>query len=231
MASTLKVKSESAAPVTLGEGAEAVTIAASGEEELEERLLSSSAFAQALAEGKLRFILLPNPSEDKVRLARRIFPGLMRSLGPDFLALGGRFDASFRALERRRLEYNHSWKQTEFLLKAAEPSADGAKNLLRGARHFAFNVNPETAAEDAIRAELDDLRATDPSTIPDLPAFLEQVKAKEAEVAEAEAKREAAKAQFVKPFENVTARLDEVAQIFQAANPAADIGQEVPAFP
>src|SRR5262245_21965444 len=109
MEPTLKVKNESAAPIMLGEGAEAVTIAAGGEEELAAKLLSSSAFTQALAEGRLRCILTPHPSEDKVRLARRIFPGLMRSLGPNFLALGGRLDASLKALERRRLEYNHTW--------------------------------------------------------------------------------------------------------------------------
>jgi hypothetical protein len=231
MEPTLKVKNESATPVTLGEGGEAVTIAANGEEELEAKLLSSSAFAQALAEGRLRFVLTPNPSEDKLRLARRVFPGMVRGLGPGFLALGGRLDASFKALERRRLEYNHSWKQTEFLLKAAEASADGAENLLRGARHFAFNVKLEEAAEKAIQAELDALRATDSGTITDLPAFLEQVKAKEAELAEAVARREAAEARFVKPFESVTARLDAVAQTFQGADPGVDIGQEVPPFP
>lgn len=71
-------------------------------------------------------------------------------------------DTSLKALERQRLEFNRSWKQTEFLLKAAAASADGAKNLHASALHFAVNVNLEQAAEDAIQAELDALRATDP---------------------------------------------------------------------
>lgn len=231
MEPTLRVKNETTIPITLGEGAAAVTIAAGAEGELEEKLLASKAFATALAEGKLSFILTPDPGADKVSLARRIFPRLMRALSPGFLALGGRLDKSFKSLEHRRLVYNHSWRQTEFLLKAADSSADGSGNLLQSARHFAFNVKPETAAESTIQAELDALKATDPTTIPDLPAFLEQVKAKEAELAEAVAKREAAEAKFVKPFENVTARLDKVVQTFTDADPTADIGQEVPSFP
>lgn len=70
-----------------------------------------------------------------------------------------------------------------------------------------------------------------PATIDDLPAFLDEVNETEAALAEAVAKREAAEARFVKPFENVTERLDTVAETFQEVDPAADIGQEVPPFP
>ena len=124
MATTLNVRNESAADIELGKGDAEVTIAAGKDEELEEELLSSSAFAEALADGQLRFVLTQDPDADRISLARRLLPKLIRGLGPRFLALGGRLEVSLHSLDRQRLEYNHSWKQTEFLLKTAKASAE-----------------------------------------------------------------------------------------------------------
>jgi len=231
MPNTLKVKNESAALITLGEGAAAVDIAAGADQELGAALLQSRAFVDHLAASELRFVLTPNPDAERIALARRVFPGLLRALGPRFLALDGRLESSVAQLERRRQEFNHFWTQAEFLLGRADSSANAATNLVGSARHFAVNAAPEQAAEDALQAELDALEATDPATIADLPAFLEEVRAKEDEVAEARAKREAAEARFVAPFTGLVDRLDVVAQAFQDADPAADIGQPTPPFP
>lgn len=228
---TLKVKNESNADITLGEGAAAVTIAAGAEQELGAVPLQSRAFAERFAASELRFILTQNPGAERIALGRRIFPGLLRALAPRLLGLGGRVDGSMAQLDRRRQDYNHFWAQTEIVLKTAEVSADGAANLVNAGRHFAFNTSLEQAAEDKLEAELDALEATDPTTIDDLPAFLEQVRAKEAELAKARSWREAAQAKYVGPFASLTDRLDAVAQRLQSVDSKVDIGKQTPVFP
>ncbi|HWM92958.1 MAG TPA: hypothetical protein VN493_19500 [Thermoanaerobaculia bacterium] len=220
-------------PVTVepDSGGGAVTIAAAGDKDLEARLLESKSFAALLAVGKLQFSEPVNPTKEQYLLARRVLPRLLRSLGADLVGLHSQVRTATGGLDALREKYNRSWGATHELLESAESSAKPADHLFRAVNHF-LKTKPEEDEIAKVEAQLTALQKEDLAvTKRPFAVWLADFEAKKKELEQAKKRLAGAQAAWLAPLAQLKQALKDASDDFQAADPAADIGDEIPPFP
>lgn len=233
MEPTLKIKNEDNAQIVVApdSGGAPVLVDAGQEAELTATHLTSRSFSDHLAAGRARFVETVNPTKEQYLLARRVLPGLLRSLGGRFVGIHGLMEDSMGALARMREAYNKSWAKTEAEIVDAEDASKGAEHLFRAVNHF-LKLKPEEDALAQIEAELAALQAEDlGQTGKPFAQWLAEFQAKAEELADAEKTLAVAASVYITPHAELKQAVKNAWDAFKVADHTTDIGAEVPAFP
>jgi hypothetical protein len=231
----LKVKNESTGPVeiTLPDESEKVTIAAGDEADVEGGLLRTDSLRDHLLAGRVSLVKTPLNllTAQQQALGESVMIWLLGQLGGKVLSQYEATKGAKESLARTRLRYNDQHKGTRALLTQAKALGPAAQNLAGAARHF-INLTAEQAAVAKIQADItakeqEDLAALGKS----LETWYAERQALAAKLQAAQAVLEAAQADYERRFQATLEALDTAAAAMAAANPAADIGAEIPPYP
>lgn len=233
---TLKVKNETENPiqVVLADGVTSVEIAAEGEADLEPPFLRSESLREHLLAGRLSFVPTPlgDLDPEQQRLGESVLSALVTQLAGQLLASHGAMVSGTDGLDRERRRYNERHRMTKKFIERAKQLGPGTRALADAAKHF-INTTAEQAAVAAVEAQITAKEAEDLAGPP--PKTLAQWYAEREVLADAlaaaQAKLAAAEELHAQYYQAVLDALDQAATDMLDADPATDIGNEIPAFP
>ncbi|NMO15420.1 hypothetical protein HPC49_12805 [Pyxidicoccus fallax] len=229
----LKVKNESNAVVDikLPDDSEKVTLTAGAEADVDEKFLRTDSFRDLMLAGKVSLVKTPlaNLTAQQQALGESVSIWLLNQIGGPVLSRYQAMKSAREALARTRLRYNDQHKGTKELLTQAKAMGPAAQNLAGAAKHF-INLTAEQSAVSKIQADItakqnEDLAALGKS----LETWYAERRVLEEKLKAAQAALEVAQAEHAARFEALVTALDQAATAMVAANPATDIGAEIPA--
>ncbi|HEV7876498.1 hypothetical protein [Bradyrhizobium sp.] len=192
-AATLKVKNLSTSTLTLktDDGRGPVDIDAGEEADIGEQLLTSKSFMTALAKGQAGLSKIDAPTNDQLKLARRVLPRLLARPGAAMVESSRSAAGGVVTVTSSRSVHKNAWTGAEKALKTGKDIGPAAKTLVDASD----DLLGRTVEKAAVTKAEDDLAAHVAADVPaqDLPAWF--TKQKELELALAKAKQALAAAE------------------------------------
>lgn len=199
-----------------------VTIPSGDTEEVGSAYLFGEAFQDAFMAGQVTLPATAGLTADQILLGRLVVENLVSARTAALSNLHNRMKGVQTSLAAARADYNPLYDATQTLNTEGDTAKDPATRLFDTSKAW-LDASVEQAQLTTLTNELAALEATDPNTIGDLPAFIAQVDAKQAEIVVAQAALAQRQTVYAQRFGTVVNRLEIIKDDFVAAS-AFDLG-------